>query len=62
MENVLALLQENWYWCVAVIACLIIILKFIPRYKIAPPACFGETIRSATQTELYPPRSSDTGS
>ena len=37
MENILSFLQTSWYWIVAGIAALIFIIKFIPRYKIAPP-------------------------
>ena len=37
MEEVLKFLQDNWYWCLAGIAGLIILIKFIPRYRIAPP-------------------------
>ena len=37
MENVLSFLQNNWYWFVIGIAALVLLLKFLPRYKIAPP-------------------------
>ncbi len=37
MNDTLAFLQKNWYWFLAGIAALILVLKFIPRYKIAPP-------------------------
>ncbi len=37
MNNILWMLQNNWYWFVIGIVALIIIVKFIPRYKIAPP-------------------------
>ena len=37
MENLLPFLQTNWYWILLGIVVLIVILKFIPRYKIAPP-------------------------
>ena len=37
MENILTFLQTSWHWILIGIAALIIILKFIPRYKIAPP-------------------------
>ena len=37
MEDILQFLQTNWYWILAGIAGLIILIKFIPRYKIAPP-------------------------
>ena len=37
MEEVLAFLQTNWHWILIGIVALILILKFIPRYKIAPP-------------------------
>ena len=37
MNDFLAWLQTNWYWILIAIAAIIFILKFIPRYKIAPP-------------------------
>ena len=37
MENILYFLGNNWYWILIGIAAVIIVLKFIPRYKIAPP-------------------------
>ena len=37
MDEVLAFLQTNWHWILIGIVALILILKFIPRYKIAPP-------------------------
>ena len=37
MEDVLAFLETNWPWIVGAIVALILIIKFIPRYKIAPP-------------------------
>ena len=37
MDAVLDSLKEYWYWILAGIAALIIVLKFLPRYKIAPP-------------------------
>ena len=37
MENILSFLQNYWYWVLIGIAALIIVIKFIPRYKIAPP-------------------------
>ena len=37
MEEILAFLQTNWYWILIGIAAFILIIKFIPRYKIAPP-------------------------
>ena len=37
MEGVLEFLQTNWYWILVAIVGIIIVLKFIPRYKIAPP-------------------------
>ncbi len=37
MEEILAFLQTNWYWILIGIAALILVVKFIPRYKIAPP-------------------------
>ena len=37
MEEVLNYLQIYWYWIVGGIIVLILLIKFIPRYKIAPP-------------------------
>ena len=37
MEDVLNYLQTYWYWIVGGIIVLILLIKFIPRYKIAPP-------------------------
>ena len=37
MENIVSFLQDYWYWVLIGIAGIIIILKFLPRYKIAPP-------------------------
>ena len=37
MENVLLFLQTNWHWVLIGAAVLILLVKFIPRYKIAPP-------------------------
>ncbi len=37
MEDVLKFLQNSWYWILIVIAAVIFVIKFIPRYKIAPP-------------------------
>ena len=37
MNDFLAWLQTNWYWVLIAVAAIIFILKFIPRYKIAPP-------------------------
>lgn len=37
MENILSFLESGWYWILLGIAGLIILIKFIPRYKIAPP-------------------------
>ena len=37
MENILSFLQTNWHWILIGIAVLIILLKFIPRYRIASP-------------------------
>ena len=36
-DNILSFLQGNWYWILIGIAVLIILIKFLPRYKIAPP-------------------------
>ena len=37
MQSIPAFLQTQWVWVLLVIVVLIILLKFIPRYKIAPP-------------------------
>ncbi len=37
MEKILMFLQTNWYWILIGIAALIILIKFIPRYRVAPP-------------------------
>ena len=37
MEDVLKFLQQYWYWILLGLVGLIILIKFIPRYKIAPP-------------------------
>ena len=37
MENILNFLQNSWYWILIAIAAIIFVLKFIPRYRIAPP-------------------------
>ena len=37
MENILTFLQTYWYWILIGIAGLILLLKFLPRYRIAPP-------------------------
>ena len=37
MENILTFLQTGWYWILIGIAVLVLLLKFLPRYKIAPP-------------------------
>ena len=37
MENILSFLQTDWYWILIGIAALVLLLKFLPRYKIAPP-------------------------
>ena len=36
-ENILQFLTQNWYWFAGGIVVLIILFKFLPRYKIAPP-------------------------
>ena len=36
-NDILVWLQNNWYWILVGIVALILVLKFIPRYKIAPP-------------------------
>ena len=37
MEAILNFIQNSWHWILIAIAALIIVIKFIPRYKIAPP-------------------------
>ena len=37
MENVLLFVQQHWQWMLIGLVLLIILLKFFPRYKIAPP-------------------------
>ena len=37
MNDVLIFLQTSWYWLLIALAAVIFIIKFIPRYKIAPP-------------------------
>ena len=37
MEAILTFLQNSWHWILIALAVLIIILKFFPRYRIAPP-------------------------
>ncbi len=37
MEDIITFLQTSWYWVLIGIAVLILLLKFLPRYKIAPP-------------------------
>ncbi len=37
MEQIVSFLQTSWYWILIGIVVLIILLKFIPRYKIASP-------------------------
>ena len=37
MENILTFLQASWHWVLIGLAVLILLLKFLPRYKIAPP-------------------------
>ena len=37
MESTLLFLQNNWYWFFIGILVLILLVKFLPRYKIAPP-------------------------
>lgn len=37
MNDVLRFLQNYWYWIIIGIVALIILIKFLPRYKIAPP-------------------------
>ena len=36
-NDFLSWLQNNWHWIVIAIAGIILVLKFFPRYKIAPP-------------------------
>ena len=35
--DIVDFLAKNWYWFIIGIAALIILVKFLPRYKIAPP-------------------------
>lgn len=35
--DIVGFLTDNWYWFIIGIAALIILVKFLPRYKIAPP-------------------------
>ena len=37
MDAILTFLQNSWHWILIALAVLIIILKFFPRYRIAPP-------------------------
>ncbi len=37
MDKVLPFITDNWHWILIAIAALIFVLKFLPRYKIAPP-------------------------
>ncbi len=37
MEEFLQFLQTNWHWILIAIAVIIILVKFLPRYKVAPP-------------------------
>ena len=37
MNNVLTFLKTDWYWILIGITAIILIVKFLPRYKIAPP-------------------------
>ena len=37
MQDILSLLQQNWYWVLAGIVGFILFLWFFPRYRIAPP-------------------------
>ena len=37
MENIMSFLRQNWYWILTAVAAVIILLKFFPRYRIAPP-------------------------
>ena len=36
-NDILAFLQSNWYWFLIGIVVLIVMIRFVPRYKIAPP-------------------------
>ncbi len=36
-DEILLFLQNNWYWILIGIVALILVLKFVPRYKVAPP-------------------------
>jgi len=68
MENVLEFLQLYWYWILIGIVALIILLKFIPRYKIAPPdtaliisGLLRRNYKVRNADGRFPPRNSDTG-
>ena len=37
MQNIVHFIQTSWHWILIGIAALILLLKFLPRYKIAPP-------------------------
>ena len=37
MENIINFIQTSWHWVLIGIAALIILLRFMPRYRIAPP-------------------------
>ena len=37
MDDILVFLQTNWHWFVIGIVAILILVKFFPRYKIAPP-------------------------
>ena len=37
MDAILNFIQNSWHWILIAIVAIIILLKFIPRYKIAPP-------------------------
>ena len=37
VENILDFLMHDWYWILGGLVALILLIKFLPRYKIAPP-------------------------
>ena len=37
MENSLSFLQSGWHWILIALLVIVILIKFFPRYKIAPP-------------------------
>ena len=37
MDAIFNFIQNSWHWILIAVVAIIILLKFIPRYKIAPP-------------------------